>query len=355
WLETYLHARFPQHELVVRNLGYSGDELELSKRLRSRDFGTPDQWLSGSAPIPQKAKLNADAPVRENRFELTDTKADVILACFGYNESFAGAAGLDAFKKSLGGFIEYTLAQKYNGKSAPRLVLISPIAHENLGSPNLPDGAANNERLKLYVAVMKEVAQSREVPFVDLFTPTLNRSQLGSTVKLLERIEKTDKRRNEPDFVSDSSSTLTINGIHQTELGDDVVARLIMKSLFGELPESGGSASLEKLRSAVNDKNFYWFHRYRTTDGYSTYGDRAFLKFVGGQTNYEVGQRELEVLDLMTSNRDRRVWAAARGQDLAVKDDNLPSFVPVKTNKPGPLEGGLHAFLKAEAAIEKMT
>jgi len=33
WLETLIHARFPQHELVFRNLGYSGDELTL--RLRS--------------------------------------------------------------------------------------------------------------------------------------------------------------------------------------------------------------------------------------------------------------------------------------------------------------------------------
>ena len=44
WLETYLHARFPNHKLVIRNLGFSGDELTL--RLRSANFGTPDQWLT---------------------------------------------------------------------------------------------------------------------------------------------------------------------------------------------------------------------------------------------------------------------------------------------------------------------
>ena len=27
WLETMLQARFPKHELVVRNLGFSGDEV----------------------------------------------------------------------------------------------------------------------------------------------------------------------------------------------------------------------------------------------------------------------------------------------------------------------------------------
>ena len=45
WLETMLHARFPKHELVVRNLGFSGDEI--ATRLRSKNFGTPDEWLSG--------------------------------------------------------------------------------------------------------------------------------------------------------------------------------------------------------------------------------------------------------------------------------------------------------------------
>ena len=29
WLETMLHSRFPKLELVIRNLGFSGDELTL--------------------------------------------------------------------------------------------------------------------------------------------------------------------------------------------------------------------------------------------------------------------------------------------------------------------------------------
>src|SRR3954462_13978177 len=53
YLEAYLHARLPQHDLTIRNLGFSGDEVggytdkpDESKRLRSLDFGTADQWLS---------------------------------------------------------------------------------------------------------------------------------------------------------------------------------------------------------------------------------------------------------------------------------------------------------------------
>src|SRR5437870_8968271 len=70
WLETYLHSRFPKHDLVIRNLGFSGDELTL--RLRSQSFGTPDQWLAGSAPVPEPNRLFSRIGVRDNRFELTN-------------------------------------------------------------------------------------------------------------------------------------------------------------------------------------------------------------------------------------------------------------------------------------------
>ena len=65
------------------------------------------------------------------------------------------------------------------------------------------------------------------------------------------------------------------------------------------------------------------------TDGFSTYGDRAFLKFSEGPggygdglSNYSVGQRELDVLDQLTSNRDVVVWAAAQGKKIKPIDSN---------------------------------
>ena len=82
WLETLIHARFPEHELVFRNLGYSGDEIDgwknPSHRMRSMDFGSHDQWLTGSAPVPQPNKLSTrdkePGTVSEDRFKLTNTK-----------------------------------------------------------------------------------------------------------------------------------------------------------------------------------------------------------------------------------------------------------------------------------------
>src|SRR5262245_50640791 len=96
WLETLLQSRFPQQELVIRNLGFAADELTV--RLRSANFGSPDQWLAKN-------------------------QTDVVFAFFGYNESFAGEAGLPKFKADLGAFLRSKLGQKYNGRSSPRPIL----------------------------------------------------------------------------------------------------------------------------------------------------------------------------------------------------------------------------------------
>lgn len=329
WLEATIVARFPAHDLTFRNLGFSGDELTM--RLRSMDFGKPDEWLSANGPHPQMNKLkNApDKSLQENtnRFALTNTKADVIFAFFGYNESKQGAAGLDKFKRDLDSTLKGMLGQKYNGKSAPRIVLFSPIAHEDLKTPNLPDGREDNERIKMYSAAMADVAKANNVAFVDLFGPTLK-------------------------AYADSKEPWTFNGIHLTQSGNRRLAPLVEAGLFGNSAATP-AAKLEAIRSAVNDKNFYWFHRYRTVDGYSTYGDRAFLSFTGGQTNYEVLFRELQALDVMTSNRDQRVWSVAKGQNLQVVDSNMPQFLPVTTNRPGAGPGGAHLFLTGEQSIEK--
>ena len=342
WLETLLHAEYPEHELVFRNLAYSGDEIDafrnINTRMRSRDFGSFDQWLEGSAPCPQVDKLSPrDAgKVRENRFELTNTQADVILAFYGATESMAGEAGLVAFKKNASEFVDHVLSKQYNGKSAPRLVLFSPVAHEYIQDPNLPTQEVvkkHNAVIRMYADALAEVAKAKNVPYVDIVASTAGDRAVGKS--------------------------MTINGVHQNEQGDLAIATACEKGLTGK---SKYSSSLEGLRKSVLDKNFYWFNRYRVTDGYSTYGDRAFLKFSEGPggygdglSNYSVGQRELDILDVKTSNRDKVVWSTARGKSDKADDANIPALIPVISNKPGPLEGGKHEFLTGAQSIEKMT
>src|SRR5260221_10031232 len=128
-LEALFPAQFPEQHLSFRSLGFNGDEVK--QRMRCENFGSPDDWL-------------------------TRTKANVIFAFFGYNESFGGPTGLPQFKEALTAFAQQTLQHKYDGNESPRLVLFSPIAHENLHSPNLPDGTANNANLKLYSEAIKD-------------------------------------------------------------------------------------------------------------------------------------------------------------------------------------------------------
>ena len=109
WLETVLHSAYPKHYLAIRNLGYTGDTVW--SRPRNRGFPSQDQYLK-------------------------DIKADVIFIMFGYNESFGGEGGLGKYRDELGKLVDHYRNMKPNGKGAPKVVLFSPIAHEDLGSPN---------------------------------------------------------------------------------------------------------------------------------------------------------------------------------------------------------------------------
>src|SRR6266478_5190101 len=138
WLETLIYARFPNHELVFRNLAASGDEVATWHR--SENFGSRDDWL-------------------------TKTKADVIFAFYGFNESFHGGDGLDKFRSDLAKFLKDAKAANYSGQGAPRIVLFSPIANEKINDPDLPDPASNNANLELYTAAMAEVAKANDILF----------------------------------------------------------------------------------------------------------------------------------------------------------------------------------------------
>ena len=145
FFETLVHQSYPAQQLVLRNLCFPGDEP--LQRERSQNFGDPDVHLNHS-------------------------KASVIFFFFGFNESFAGNQGIAKFKSDLKRLISETKKKSYDGKSAPRMVLVSPIAFENTGDKNLPDGEIQNGNLEMYTSAMKGIATETGVAFVDLFHPT---------------------------------------------------------------------------------------------------------------------------------------------------------------------------------------
>ncbi len=334
-LEATLHYRFPEHNLVIRDLGFSGDTL--TERPRSENFGSPDEWL-------------------------TKVKADVIFAFFGYNESYAGEAGLPQFRKQLEDFIDHTLGQKYNGKSAPRLVICSPTAFEDLKWPYLPTGEKQNRNLELYSAEMAKVAAERKVVFVDLFKPSKEGAKIVTMdLNVFRQTEGQKIARFGFEYEGQLKNsqivipTQTINGVHVTEFGSSLVSIAVDRQLFDRDAPQPEQLKLDGIRKAVLAKNHIWHNVYRATDGYSVFGGRSGLQFVDGQTNFDVMQRELQILEAMAGNRDAVIWGAAQGKLLQPDDSNLPKPLEVKTNKPGQLEDGRHKFLGGKEAIEKMT
>lgn len=293
--ETLLHSRFPQRQLVVRDLGWSADTITL--RLRSLNY-------------------------QDHGHTLFDHQPDIILAFFGANESFAGPEGLDSFKQDLAAFIADVRQLKYpihtirrggtpedrdgSGEvsKTPQLVLISPIANENLADRGIMAADWNNENLRLYTEAMREVAAVEKVPFVDLFAPT----QV---------------------LMAASEAPLTINGCHLNEAGNARLAAVLDAGLFGNRPqETLTESQRDALQAAVQEKNLQHWYDYRAVNGFYIYGDR---KEPFGVVNFPA---EFAKLRKMVANRDQRIWALAQGQDVPeqIDDSNTGEFAHIETN-----------------------
>jgi lysophospholipase L1-like esterase len=139
--ETALTSRFPDQNVVFRNLGWSGDTV----------YG--------------RARAGFDTAAdgfRRLREHVAALKPTVIVVGYGGTDSFDGPAGLRAFRKGLDVLLDALAA------TGARIVLLSPIRHEDLGRP-LPDPSEHNKNLRLYTVVLRRAASARGYAFVDLF------------------------------------------------------------------------------------------------------------------------------------------------------------------------------------------
>lgn len=164
YLETLLVKEL---NITLKNLAWGGDSI--TQRDRPTNF-----------------------PAEKGR--LDEHKTDVIIACFGMSESFAGKEGIDLFKADLEKLLKLYQGQTYNDETPVKIVLVSPIAYEDLG-PTTPNIESRNQDLALYSKAMEEVAKQLEIGFVDLYQPTK---------KLFSLLQETQ---------------LTSNGIHLNSIG----------------------------------------------------------------------------------------------------------------------------------------
>lgn len=196
YLETLLLQLTRDNPVSIRNLGWGGDMLSA----RDRPTGFPSEESTLSAH-----------------------KTDVIVACFGMGESFDGEEGLDDFKGQLRALIASHAGKQYNGESAVRLVLVSPIACEDLGKLT-PNRENRNRDLAAYSHAMREVATKANMPFVDLF----------ETSRYLMDEQKGPK--------------LTTNGIHLNRYGYWALSH----TFFDQLTSNGGVPSQPSWLIRVN-------------------------------------------------------------------------------------------------------
>jgi len=300
YFETLLHLRFPDHQLIVRNLCFPGDTAAYRPRANRNS-----QWAFPGAeklrPEFRRHRGNGIEPTPDEW--LTLCKADTVIAFFGYNESFDGADGVETFAAELDAWITHTRTQKYNGSSAPAIALVSPIAFENLSATmDLPDGARENENLALYTAAMRKVAAERKAGFVDLFAASR-------------------------ELMATSAEPMTSNGFLPTDHGNRLLAPALADALFGHSPVMSRAAAMD-LRALVIDKATQWRNDYRIVNGVHVYGRR---RAPYGTVNYP---QEIEKLRQMTASRDQAVWAAAAGRDfdLNAADAATRELDPVPTN-----------------------
>jgi hypothetical protein len=139
--ETAITRCYPDKSIIFRNLGWSGDTVFGDARA---GFGT-----------------QADG-FRHLKEHVLALKPTVLIIGYGTNESFEGQQGLSRFVKGLESLLDTFAATK------ARIVLLSPLKQENLGSP-LPDPTENNKNLRLYSIALGDIAKKRGHRFVDLY------------------------------------------------------------------------------------------------------------------------------------------------------------------------------------------
>jgi putative membrane-bound dehydrogenase-like protein len=298
WVEAVLQSQLKGMNVSFRNMSFSGDMV--NKRPRNKGFTNDAEYLQHVAP-------------------------DVVFTFYGYNESFAGPAGADAYAGELAKLVErYRGLRKEKGVDA-RFVLFSPIAYENTGSPHLPDGTELNANLAAITQATRRAAEETGSKFIDLYSPTFQ-------------------------VFASSDEQFTHNGIHLNAKGYQRLAGIISRRLLGK--KAPAANDLNSVYKSVEDKNWHWHNRYRATDGNDVWGGRSGLSFVGGQSNADVLKHELVMLDVTTANRDKGIWAAAEGRKIEIDDSNVPPPVKVISNVGG---GSKSSNAEKEGSVKYLT
>ena len=322
-IETELALRYPEQDLFLRNMGRVGDTPGFRPH-PSR----ASQWA-----FPGAEKFHPDKLIHKGKGFyptpdqwLTHLQADTVVAFFGYNESFDGSGKVANFEAELDAWVQHSLSKAYNGKTAPRIVLVSPIAYENQSAKrDLPTGEKENTNLILYAGAIQRVAQKHSLTFIDLFKPTL-------------------------ELYAKAEQPLTTGGFVPNDEGYKLVAEMLATGIYGHQSRVS-KADPALVHAAVKAKDYFWNSDYNLINGVHAYGGR-YNPY--GPQNYP---DEVKKTREMTDLRDALIHdvAAAKKTELAVDDSKTHSLPPVPTNYQPSVKNGSEKYLYGEEAVKSLT
>lgn len=230
--EQALMAKNATKHITIRNLGWSGDTVHCESR--------------GSFDGPPKGFANTVALVKE-------LKPQVVILCYGHNESFDGPNGVKRFRDGLTKLLDALAPTK------ARFVLITPTPFE--ATPPLKDVETRNQNLAIYCDALKQLAAERKHDFFDLFAKVQELKATG----------------------------LTENGLHYGPEGYRKTA-----AIFGPAP-----AKADELRPVILEKNQLFFHRWRPQNFTYLFG---FRKHEQGNNGVEIPQ-----FDPLVNEKDKLI------------------------------------------------
>ena len=275
-LEAMIQLAQPEKKLQFRSFAWTGDEV--GYRLRPEGYEEHMKSLLRRWP------------------------AEVVIAGFGMNESFAGRPGLEDFRKQLAAYLD----QLARFHPQATLVLLAPTAVEG-GGPG-PAAAVRNEAIGAYAEAILMAASARGALYVDLFYA----SQLA---------------------YAENDSPLTSNGLHLNEEGNRLMARVIAKALIGAPAVTPDPTRLSTVARAVARKNYYVAEVVRPKNADLYYGVRK---------RQEENDAEIPRYHQMIEATEAGVHALAASGDPQTQDIPtpwLPPMPPIKGNDDGDATG----------------
>ena len=287
FFEAALQLANPQKGIELRSLAWTGDEL--GHRLR------PERYVNHLNKL------------------LNQWPADHVILGFGLYESFAGDPGIEKFKADLNGYLD----EMKRRHPEANVILLSPIATEDLGHSHYPDPVRRNNEIKSYVDAMTEITDRRKIQFIDLFE--FSKDQYAGHEELL-----------------------TDNGIHLNSYGHELIAGQISRTVLGDrVYDEMDKDRIGSIARAVSRKAQYVSTLVRPVNTVLYFGVR------GRANEYNT---EIPRYHELIRRSDQRIHAMARDRTISFDPSPLtldPLFNREPAKLPSP-EEMLKSFKVAE-------